>query len=298
MTMVSDTLLVIYSVSLLVVVIALFLNVTGAILLWKIERVKTNQRTILLNLSICEACLSAFLIVHLFMKLQIFGRDKKYFQIMESANLLCYLECYFTIIMMTIDRFIGTKFPLRHQDLFSKRRLTKVLALTWILSLVAGILLAAMYERVRQAIRDSYLFTLMDTLSLSCIGIAYGYIMYIVRTRKLPTTATARRSRGSKQLIKMTAIIAFTFILFIVIPDFALAFIGKEISTEIEGILLFGTYLVLVADPITYLLIRKKLRKSFLKIFCCRGCRQGSIEHQQATTISYGCNSTIYETKM
>ena len=297
--MVSDTLLVIYSVSLLFVVLALFLNVTGAILLWKIERGNTNQKTILLNLSICEACLSALLVVQLSMKLQRFGIDNKYLQIIESATILCFLECYFTLMTMTIDRFIGVKFPLRYQDLFSKRRLTIVLAITWLMSLVAGILSAVMYERVSQAIQDSYLFPLFDFLTLSCIGIGYGCIMYVVCTRKLSTAATARRNTESKQLIKMTAIIALTFVLFIVIPDLVLAFNGMEMSMEMERILLCCTHLALVADPITYLLIRKRLRKSFLNIFkCCRRYRQGTIELQQVTTITYGRNSTIFETKM
>ena len=297
--MVSDTLLVIYSATLLVDMLALFLNVTGAILLWKIERGNTNQKIILLNLSICEAFLSAFLVMQLSLKLQRFGIDNKYLQIIESAILLCFLECYFTLMTMTIDRFIGIKFPLRYQDLFSKRRLTKVLALTWLISFVAGILSAVIYERVSQAIRDNFLFPLFDLLTLSCIAMAYGCIIHVVCTRKMSTAATTRRNAESKQLIKMTAIIALTFVLFVVIPDLVLAFNAKEMSMEKQRILFCCTHLVLVADPITYLLIRKRLRKPFLNIFkYCRRYRQGTIELYQATTTTYGRNSTIFETKM
>ena len=269
---VPDTLMVIYLVCLLVVVTALFLNVTGAILLWNFKRGNTNQRIIFLNLSICQAIISFFLVAIFCLRVIIgLEMENKYVQILASVVLLCFTDYHFTMMMMAVDRFIGTKYPLRHLDIFSKRRLKVCLVLSWSLCVILGILSSIFYKGVDR-IFEGVVFPIFDVASLCCIAriaITYGYIIHVVWTRKLSTSVTARRNTESKQVIKMTAIIALTFVLFAVIPDFLLAFIGKNMSTEMKGIVLCCTYLGLVADPITYLLIRKRLKESFFNL--CSG---------------------------
>ena len=295
MMMVPDTLFVIYLACLLAVVTALFLNVTGAILLWKFERGNTNQRTILLNLSICQAIISCFLVAIFCLRVIIgLAMENKYVQILASVVLLCFMEYHFIMMMMAVDRFIGTKYPLRHLDIFSKRRLKISLVLSWFLCVIVRILASIFYKGVDR-IFEVVVFPILDVASLCCIAITYGYIMHVVWTRKLPTSVTTRRNTESKQIIKMTAIISLTFVLFAVTPDFLLAFIGKNMSTEMKGIILCCVYLGLVADPITYLLIRKRLRESFFNIFKC-SCGKYQSEHQQLATICK--NPAVLETKL
>ena len=222
----------------------------------------------------------------------------KYLQILDDVIFHIFIEYYFIMIIMAIDRFIGTKFPLRHSYILSKRRLNMILALTWCLSVILGILSIIFYEDLR-SMSQSIMLPTLDILSSFCIGVAYGYILYVVRTRKLPASVSARRNTESKQLIKMTAIIASTFILFVIIPDFMLAFFRGQMSREIEGVVFCCFYLALVADPITYLLIRKRLRKPFVNAFaCCRAQQQEISGHLEAITISYCRDSTVIETRM
>ena len=294
--MISDTLWIIYLISFLVLIIALFLNVTGTILLWKFERGNTNQRTILLNLSICQATISCVVAVIRCSRVIGLPFEDRYVLIVENVPFLCFIQYYFIMMIMTIDRFIGTKYPLRCADIFSKRRLKMLLLFTWSLCVIIGILSSIFYNRVR-SVFEGIVFPVLDIVALSCIGIAYGYIMFVVNTRKLASSATARRNTESKQLIKMTAIIALTFVLSAVIPDFVLAFIGKETSREILATLFCCFYLGLVADPITYLLIRKRLRRAFVDTFkCCKRKQQDSAHRQPAS--SYTNNSFVIETKM
>ena len=295
--MVSEALLAIYLMSFLVATTALFLNLTGAILLWKFEQRNTNQRIILLNLSLCEVITSVAVTVYLSLKVAGLTMLSEYVRILDDVIFHIFIEYYFIMIIMAIDRFIGTKFPLKHSYIFSKRRLKMLLALTWCLSVLLGILSNIFSEDLRSIFHGIMLPTL-DILSLFCIGVAYGYILYVVRTRKLPASVSARRNTESKQLIKMTAIIASTFILFVIIPDFMLAFFRGEMSRETEGVVFCCFYLALVADPITYLLIRKRLRKSFVNTFTCCREQQEIPAHLQATTISYYRNPTIVETRM
>ena len=296
-TMISATLLVIYLVSLLVVVTAVFLNVTGAVLLWKFERGNTNQRTILLNLSICQGIISSFVAVVFCLRIVGLTYENKYVQIFDSVAFLCFIEYYFIMMIMTIDRFIGSKYPLRCSDIFSKPRLKTLLLLTWSLCLTMGILSSIFYKVVTNVF-ENIVFPILDVMTLCCIATVYGYIMYVVSARKLATSATARRrNTESRQLIKMTAIITSTFIAFIVIPDFVLAFTRQDISKEIEGVIFFWFYSGLAADPITYLLIRKRLRKSFFNICkCC--CRRHKAEHRQSTTTNRSQKPAVIVTKL
>ena len=281
----TEALLAIHLVSLALVVTAFFLNATGAILLWKIERRNTNQKTILLNLSICHAINSCFLVVVFSLSVSGLTMENRYVQIVDSGALLCFIQNYFIMMIMSIDRLIGTKYPIRCIDIFSERRLKICLVLTWFLCIVIGILSSIFYDVVG-SIFESVAFPILDTLSLCCIGITYGYIMYAVSTRKLATSAAARRNTESKQLLRMTAIIASTFILFIVLPDLVIAFAAMEISMEIHGILCCCFYVGLIADPITYLLIRQRLRKSFFNMFkCC--CRRYQVKNQQSTATNH-----------
>ena len=297
MTMISATLLVIHSVSLLVVVIALFLNVTGAILLWKFERGSTNQRTILLNLSICQAIISSFVAAVFCLRIVGLSYEDEYVQILDSVALLCFIEYYFIMMIMTIDRFIGSKYPLRCSDIFSKRKLKMLLLLTWSLCVTMGIL-SSIFYKVVTSVFENIVFPVLGVMTLCCIATVYGYIMYVVSARKLATSTTARRrNTESRQLIKMTAIIASTFITFTVIPDFVLAFTRQDISKELEGIIFFWFYSGLAADPITYLLIRKRLRKSFFNICkCC--CRRYQAEHRQSTTTDHSQKPAVIVTKL
>eukprot|EP00112_Aurelia_sp_Birch-Aquarium-sp1_P010105 Seg2175.5 transcript_id=Seg2175.5/GoldUCD/mRNA.D3Y31 product="hypothetical protein" protein_id=Seg2175.5/GoldUCD/D3Y31 len=160
-----------------------------------------------------------------------------------------------------------------------------------------GILSNVFYEDLRSKFHNIML-PIMDILSLCCFGITYGYIMYVVSTRKLPISASARRNTASKQLIKMTAIIASTFIFFVIIPDVTITLFREKMSREMEGIVFCCFYLALVADPITYLLIRRRLRNSFVNTFTCCRAHQEMPVRLQATILSYGRNSTIIETRM
>ena len=295
--MVSETLLVIYSISFLVATTALFLNVTGAILLWRFEQRNTKQRIILLNLSICEAITSVAVTVYLSLKVVGSTIHSEYVRIVDTVIFNIFIEYYFIMIIMAIDRFIGTKFPLTHSYIFSKRRLKMVLMSTWCLSVILGILSNIFYKDLPSKFIRIVLPTL-DILSLFCIGIAYAYIIYAVWARKLPTSISARRNTESKQLIKMTAIIALTFIIFIIIPDIIFTFFRGEMSRKIESIVFCCVYVALVADPITYLLIRKRLRKALVNTFACCRAQQGFCGHLRAITISYCRNSSVIETRM
>ena len=281
----TENLFAIHLVSLVLVVTALFLNVTGAILLWKIERGNTNQKTILLNLSICHATNSFVLVAVFSLSVSGLTTENRCVQIVDSVAFLCFIQNYFIMMIMSIDRFIGTKYPLRSIDIFSERRLKICLVLTWSLCVIIGILSSIFYDVVG-SIFESIAFPVLDILSLCCIGITYGYIMYAVSTRKLATSATARRNTESRQLMRMTAIIATTFILLIVLPDLVIAFAAMDMSMEMHGILCCCFYVGLIADPITYLLIRQRLRKSFFNMFrCC--CRRYHVEHRQSNTTNH-----------
>lgn len=258
--------------SALLLATAICLNVMGTYLLWKKERGLTNQRLILMNLSICEAITSALLLGNIVLEFRKLDDkvDKIYGQILFAAIEVLRMEYYCIMCIMTIDRCIGTRLPLKCFILFSKRRAKIVLGATWTLSLLSCALFGIFYQDFSPYF---HLFLLaLGIASLCCIIVSYCYILTILINSGILRAGTRnRRNCENKQFIKMTAIISSTFVFLILIPEFVHAFLHEKVSIEVKYVIYIMWYIDLVVDPITYILIRKKLRRAFVEVFKWNG---------------------------
>ena len=269
------------------------LNVMGTYLLWKKEHGLTNQRVILMNLSTCEAVTSVLLLANIVLEFLKLGDevDKIYGQILFAAIEVLRMEYYCIMCTMAVDRCIGTRLPLKCFVLFSKRRAKILLAATWTLSLLACVLFGIFYQEFSPYF---HLFLLaLGVASLGCIIISYIYILTIlIHSGNLRAGAHNRRKCENKQFIKMTAIISTTFVFLILIPEFVHAFLHTKVSIEIKYIIYIMWYINLVVDPITYIIIRKKLRRAFVEIFKCNGSSY-DIERNKTMTSTLSTLATV-----
>ena len=256
------------------------LNVTGTTLLRKLDKGITNQRLILMNLSICQGAISLLVTI---LQITIMSVDEfhpRFLQTLRCTIYGLYIQYYLIMIIMAVDRTIGTKFPLRYPIIFSRRKAKFLLAMAWILAVVYGTVSACFYNEFRNNY-FSFVLPIFDSVVFLCIAVSYSYIMFLLCTRKIQTAseqiAVKTRKAEGKQLLKVAGIISLTFVLFNLIPDAIIAITYKSASSKLWTCVQITWSLGLLSDPITYLFFQKKLRTALLNAFKYRRSSINSI---------------------
>ena len=266
----SEPVLAGFIVTTIFTIFGFVLNVTGTILLQQLDKGITNQRVILINLSICQGAISLLVTI---LQITIISVDEfypRYLQTLRCTIYGFYIQYYLTMIIMAVDRMIGTKFPLRYPIIFSRRTAKILLAMAWVLAVVYGTVSACFYDEFRKNY-FSFVLPIFDSVVFLCIAVSYGYIIFLLCTRKIPTAseemAEKTRKAEGKQLLKVAGIISLTFVLFNLVPDVIVAFTYKGASSKLWTCVQISWSLGLLSDPITYLFCQKRLRTALVNVF-------------------------------
>ena len=190
------------------------------------------------------------------------------------------------IVLISIDRYISIKHPLRYTTIVSKRRIKAGLLLAWATELFVVI------HELTLAVIDSgtdlyFLYTKVNTsilsilalLALLVVGYAYGYIFSESRrqkkrlqTEQLPTEEAKRLKKENKAVNTLTLILGTLVISYI--PTIVLVFVitysedilELHITTVIWSWVTTFSLLASLCNPIIFFWRVKNLRHAILEI--------------------------------
>ena len=213
---------------------------------------------------------------------------------LEKASVVAMIACGFlslgSLVLISINRYVSVKHPLRYTTIVTSKRIKTGLVLTWAIGLFVTI------HELTLAVIDSgtdlyFLYMKVSTCILSIlalfallvVGYAYAYIFSQsqrqkkqLQTEQLPEEEAKRLKKESKAANTLTLILGTLVITYIptIILVFVIAYSEDILELHITSVIWswVTTFSLLgsLCNPIIFFWRVKNLRRAILEIFHCR----------------------------
>ena len=294
---------VIIIVILSIVIIAVILNSLGIYFLCKDRNRKTNQNLILKYLFTNEFAVSVLLVSRWSLVFHSAMVSQTILSIIDRIQFCAYLNYNLIMLIMTFDRLIAIKYPLRNIFIFTRKKVKVALFASTFLCLAVGAATSVVEFKLLLMTFGKYVFPAISTISVVVIVITYTYIFVkIIRKRNLDnsTRNNTRSAASNHQYFKMAAIITFTFVVCYLLPDITFALCPKCFSYRGLNYYILQVLwnMGLVFDPLTYIFMQK-LRQRLAKIVCCAKKEQrGSSSRDEGISRITETRAGVLDTKL
>ena len=268
--------------------LAVILNALGIFLLYKDGSKQTNQHLILKYLSMMELAVSLMLIARWSLICYGVKPDASIVNMSYRIGIIIYLNCILIIVILTFDRLIATKYPLKFPFMLTKRKTFALLFASTLICITVAVATSFVdFKRFEVTIRR-FILPIVSTLGATFMIVTYSFIFFkISKGRNLghPTQIIRdRRTADYYQYLKMAAMVTFAYVLCYLPPDFIYAFclecvVNKDYRYHIPNI---SRNLGLVFTPVVYIFMQKRRRNRLMKLICCLRKKQSMDVYQMA----------------
>ena len=161
------------------------------------------------------------------------------------------------MILLTLDRFVGCNFPLKHKIFVRKKVILSAIGSSWAIGLSLGIIGSVAGSRsLRPSVR-TYGWPTLDIMFLLSFVVTYGSIFCVLARRRF--TITANRNSDQSQFILTVTALLVCFLALEAIPSLVSAFTNSH-SETFEKALLTIYKANLLFDPLIYIFLQRKVR--------------------------------------
>lgn len=309
----DDTMLKTIPMLLFIICLSTILNSLGIYLLHKDGSRQTNQNLILKFLSTNEVFLSVILMIKWSMTMNGFTQEDKHLRILYVIFTYMAMNNYFIMLFMSFDRLIAVKYPLRYATLLSKKRAMTILFTALASCAIFGLISIFLNYKAYYPILTRIIAPAISLFATVCILITYIYI-FLKIWRQANRTASMqdgtvgsinkvnnrRRNTESQRFLKMAAIITFTFVVCFLVPDIIYAF-HIEDMTDSEVTNMYAVWCAgLVIDPITYILMQKRMRGLLKTVLCFKKQQQQQFASSRGelATKNSAIGQAVFDTRL
>ena len=178
-----------HHIILFISILILTVNMLELILLLKHRRRWKNAQILLFSLSLADFLLGFTYMFYSLFKLLDIGRRNRLFLNVSSSFL--YVNLYgssMQVMLLTLDRLVAVKRPLKYRAWITQRRITKSILLSWLVSVTVGILMQVLKKLHKNAYTWSILGTVVCITEVVFFVVAY--VSILVQYRKISRKAT------------------------------------------------------------------------------------------------------------
>ena len=247
------------------------------------KEIRTAKHYFIVNLSIADILIAVFAIPF-FLTEYIKDESKTLCQIGAMVDVLCCTSCIVSFTVISIERFVAVKYPLRYRTIISRKRCLVVLFFVWAysiaFSLASRIPIGKFQER--ECVFFTHIYIIFTTfasfvLPLMAMFVTYGWL-YKVASRQarqinlsLPHTpgATPRTVRELKAIKTVSLIIGAFVVSWL--PFFVYIWVINLYQVKVPFYELFYIIQVVrflngLANPFIYVGINRDFRRSTIKL--------------------------------
>ena len=191
------------------------------------------------------------------------------------------------LVLITIDRYIAIKKPLRYRDIVTSKRITTGVLTSWtvtMLAIIQEIILASINNdtKLYQIYMNIWTTTALVIASVSIIFIVGNYCYIFSETRRqqrlqtehLTEDEVARIRKNNKSVKTLGMILGALILTYLPIIIFIVIIYSTDVEPHVMTILLswIATFTMLgsLVNPVIYCWRMPKLRQAFLEILCLR----------------------------
>ena len=273
--------------------IAMFLNVFGFCILMKTDFEKSNQITIIKNLSIMDATFSILWIV---VDISILiDEETAFFYIVYITARGMSITWLLIMIFLTVDRFFGVNFPLKYRANVNYKHYRILAVALWIIGVINVFLL---YLLPNSLGIFGYIYLALDGAFLLLFVVTYSTV-YCRLKKGGPSNNQNTGSRDNQKLLRMVTVMLTAFLFFEAVPEIAFSAVVYSIHKRSKVvdilILLFFRFNNLL-NPIIYVMLNPKARTTLINI--CRSANRTSVHlHSGDSGVrsenQFACTQTI-----
>ena len=273
-------------------------NSLGLYLLFKDRNSNhTNQNLILKCLSTCELAAACSLMISTLLENYILKANHYMVRVTVRIVYYTYMNYMFIMMIMTLDRLIATKYPITYASMMTRKKAQFILFASAMLCIIVGICFWFVEYNKFLFIFDTYIFPIAASISAAFIIMTYIYIFIkISRKRNSDNSTQMRSTRENRQFLKMAAIITLSYSICFLLTDLTYALCSGCFDSSTTKILYALYYLGLICDPVTYILMQKRLRKSLTAV---KGCGKKQNDNSQGDiSMVTAKRSSLFDTRL
>ena len=261
----------VFIISSVILIPSIILNGSGLYFLLSIAETATNQRVLLVNMSLVELLCATTLFISrslVYFDLTKTKLQSSIYAIIYGMHWFFYYIYLLAPVLLVFDRLIGVITPLLYKEYFSKRRAIVSIALTWMLGAFLSVpfLIMNIESWLNYCPFAGAGIELLVIIIFLC---AYSRIGYEIWNRP----ENIRRSHGNFKVLKMASLIIVTFVTFVALPEVIVAIMVKmnsNLASEYGQTVYCVSIFNMVIDPIIYLFgfpsVRENMNKKLFKI--------------------------------
>ena len=250
---------------------------------------KDNQRYFFINLSFSEFLICFVGIVKRICKIYQWKDGATYVRFIQAG--IATFVYYFTMILLTFDRFWEIFLNLRYPVYFSPKKTQIAIATIWGFSICFTMLLCIM-NTINPDVPNAILTYFYFIFGVLCIGVSaatYAYIAQKIYYNKINedkqisaitaadcTISNAKKRKILLQSLYLPVLLLVTFLLFVIIPEIVYFYYdlnNLQMSDHLYMLLTVSYFIAYMSDVFIYILGSKYIRRTILRRFGIRGSR-------------------------
>lgn len=266
--------------------VAVCLHMLGFLALYSYKK-KNNQGLILFSLSLAEILILPTVLIK---ELTIIKLRLPWPGAMRGLLTGFMMQLILVMLILISDRFICVLNPLKYSARITRSNLRAFFTISWIISILFGIAMAVYPDKSEIAIESVGVVLIGLFLVLSII--TYSMILIFTQRRRVLLQRVSAQHRYREFFIP--GLLILTFILSYAIPYPLQRFASNRSDTMVrihltttniracQILMTFG----LILDPLTYIFLSKRYKKSLLKLFIKLMERGRRLDNEESNVVS------------
>lgn len=260
--------------------ISIFLNCFGIFLLRKYYNKEKNQDFILMTLSSVEIFIAVIWILSTVLQFyHMYDGGSLAWKVVYSFRTGTYLIWYAIIYMLTLDRFLGCNFPLRHRELTLKTDMRITMVIVWVSGVILSIVFCVVDTSKVYLVFLRYIWIIIDSLYLLLFIITYTSIFCKIR-RSRASNVQRNSKNGQQQFIKIITSLIVAFVILETNPTIirmSFRYAKQRHMDIVEAVMTMLYTIHLSVDPLIYIFLKPKSMQCVRKWFVTIGVRRSRV---------------------